>query len=214
MFDLTSRKPVDLTLPLRKGMRGFDSEIANTVVENGWNASTLHIYSHTGTHMDAPLHFEASDRTIDQYPVSRFIGKAWVVTIKVDQASQLHTVEDLGEVASTFQAGDSLIIKTNWSQFENEDKYREQLPRVGLDLAEWCVENQVNMLAVEPPSVADVNNMKELTEVHKVLLGGNVIIIEGLTNLDQIKGQTTILMALPLKVLGGDGAPARVVAFD
>ena len=213
MFDLRDLKPVDLTLPLRKGMRGFDSDVANTVKDDGWNASTLHIYSHTGTHMDAPLHFEAGKETIDEYPVSRFLGKAWIIRVNVNTPGYLHTVKDLGDIEKRFNPGDSLIVQTQWSQFENQSKYRDELPRIGKDLALWCVENQVNMLAVEPPSVADVNNLPEVTEIHKILLKGNVIIIEGLTNLEQLKGDSAILMALPLKVLGGDGAPARVVAF-
>ena len=213
MFDLTKLKPVDLTLPLRKGMRGFDYHQANTVKDHGWNARTLQIYSHCGTHMDAPLHFEAAPGTIDQYPVSSFMGKAWVVKIPVNQSSQLLTVKDLGPVLQKFRAGDSLIIQTEWSQFENTPKYRDEMPRIAQDLALWCVQNKVNMLAVEPPSVADVNNMDELTEVHQILLKGGVIIIEGLTNLGALRGESVILLALPLKVEGGDGAPARVIAF-
>ena len=213
MYDLTNLKPVDLTLPLRPGMRGFDFDQAYTVKDNGWNARTLHIYSHCGTHMDAPLHFEAAPGTIDQYPVASFIGKAWLVRIPIAQPSQLLTVDDLEPVWPGFQPGDSLIIQTEWSQFENTAKYRDEMPRISKELAIWCVENQVNMLAVEPPSVADVNNMEELTEVHQILLKGGVIIIEGLTNLGALNGESVILMAFPLKVQGGDGAPARVIAF-
>ena len=57
MPDLQDLKPIDLTLPLTRGMRGYDFENSHTIEEHGWNASTLHIYSHAGTHMDAPLHF-------------------------------------------------------------------------------------------------------------------------------------------------------------
>ena len=70
------------------------------------------------------------------------------------------------------------------------------------------------MLGVEPPSVADVNNLEEVTEIHRILLDGDVIIIEGLTNLRQIRRDQVVLIALPLKVEGGDGAPARVIALE
>jgi kynurenine formamidase len=62
--------------------------------------------------------------------------------------------------------------------------------------------------------VADVNNLEELTNIHRILLGGGVIIVEGLTNLDQISSQVVTLAAFPLKIAGGDGAPARVIAFE
>jgi kynurenine formamidase len=214
MIDISTLNPIDLTLPLKSGMRGFNSETANTVSDHGWNATLLHIYSHCGTHMDAPLHFEASPATIDQYPVSRFIGKAWRVKVSITEPNQSIGPEQLGDVADKFEAGDSLLLETQWSQNVTEPKYRDELPRISEELAEWCVSNKVNMLGVEPPSVADVNNLKELTAVHKILLTGGVIIIEGLTNLHSIINEEVILVALPLKVEGCDGAPARVIAFD
>ena len=68
-----------------------------------------------------------------------------------------------------FKEGDSLLIETQWSQYVSEPKYRDELPRISKELALWCVSNKVNMLGVEPPSVADVNNIIELTAVHKIL---------------------------------------------
>jgi kynurenine formamidase len=70
------------------------------------------------------------------------------------------------------------------------------------------------MLGVEPPSVADVNNLPEVTKIHEILLGGGITIIEGLCNLDQIKAEFVTLIALPIKYKNGDGAPARVVAIE
>ncbi|MEL7122642.1 MAG: cyclase family protein, partial [Bacteroidota bacterium] len=70
------------------------------------------------------------------------------------------------------------------------------------------------MLGVEPPSVADVNNLVEVTQIHTTLLQGKVSIIEGLTNLESISSDKVWLMALPLKIKDGDGAPARVIAFS
>ena len=99
MIDISTLNPIDLTLPLKSGMRGFNSETANTVSDHGWNATLLHIYSHSGTHMDAPLHFEATPATIDQYPVSKFIGKAWRVKVPITEPSQSIGPEQLGDVA-------------------------------------------------------------------------------------------------------------------
>jgi kynurenine formamidase len=62
--------------------------------------------------------------------------------------------------------------------------------------------------------VADVNNRQELTDVHRVLLEAGVVIVEGLTNLDRIQSEVVEFIALPLKVLDGDGAPVRAVAIE
>ena len=76
------------------------------------------------------------------------------------------------------------------------------------------VQKSIGILGVEPPSVADVNNLEEVTKIHQILLGGDVIIVEGLCNLDLIEKPKVKLIALPLKVTNGDGAPARVIAIQ
>ncbi|MEL6274659.1 MAG: cyclase family protein, partial [Bacteroidota bacterium] len=81
-------------------------------------------------------------------------------------------------------------------------------------LAKWCVQKKVKMLGVEPPSVADVNNLPEVTAIHHILLQGDVLIIEGLMGLQQITKEYVMLLALPLKIAGGDGAPARVIVME
>ncbi len=206
--------PIDLTLSLADGQRGVAFETARTVEKDGWNARTLHLYSHCGTHMDSPLHFGVSEQTIDEFPLSDCMGKAWVVRIAGDCTRRLLTVSDLGGVAETLQPGDSLLLQTGWSHFVNEDKYRDALPRISEELAKWCVDKGVKILGVEPPSVADVHNLEEVTRIHRILLSGGVIIVEGLTHLELLKGSTVYFMALPLKVVNGDGAPVRALAFE
>jgi kynurenine formamidase len=205
---------IDLTINLNNDIKGVQLEQVKSVKEDGWNASYYKIYSHVGTHMDAPFHFEVSDQTIDQIPVGRFITPAWIVDATDAGPKGLIEIRHLGALLAEFKPGESLIIKTGWSAKLGSDAYRDDLPRISKELAEWCVLNRVNILAVEPPSVADVNNMEEVTLIHKILLGGDVIILEGLTNLEQISKNKVTLIAMPLKVKDGDGAPARVVAIQ
>lgn len=206
---------VDLTLTMRVGMRGVDWEQAKTVEKDGWNARTLHLYSHAGTHMDARTHFGAGEETIDQHTPERCMGPAWVVRLGEVKPGQLHEVADLGDVADRFRPGDSLLLHSGWSRHSDEPAiYRDQLPRISEGLARWCVEKQVKLLGVEPPSVADVNNREELTHIHRILLGGGVTIVEGLTHLDQLTEEKVFFAALPLKIEGGDGCPCRAFAIE
>ncbi|MEM9338167.1 MAG: cyclase family protein [Bacteroidota bacterium] len=204
---------IDLTLPYKSGSPGFEKSSSKTVSKDGWNASTLTFYSHSGTHMDAPIHFEVSDETIDQIPLDRFVGRAWKIAVPATSDHLLITPEMIMDQLVDFEEGDSLLLHTGWSGRVGTPDYRDKLPRVSEALAEWCVSNKVKMLGVEPPSVADVNNLEEVTRIHRILLG-NVVIIEGLTNLDQIREKQVKLIALPLKIAGGDGAPARVIAME
>jgi arylformamidase len=206
---------VDLTLPLTPGQRGVAMEPKFTVVRDGWNAATWQLYSHAGTHMDAPVHFAAGPGTIDQQSPDGCMGPAWVVRLPHLKPKSVLTVSDLGAVAGKFLAGESLLLATDWSRYESDlTRYRDELPRVGDELAAWCVEKRVRLLGVEPPSVADVNNLGEVTRIHRILLGGGVTIVEGLTHLDQLVNERVFFVALPLKLAGGDGSPVRAFAID
>ena len=206
-------KITDLTLTYTDGMRGVAFETARTKEKDGWNAKTLHLYSHAGTHMDAPFHFGVNDQTIDEFEVNRFVCDSWVIPIDVVPKQKL-TVEDLGVFSDLIQKGDGIILQTGWAQFVNESKYREELPGIHEGLARWLVDKQINMLAVEPPSIADVMDLEEVTKIHEILLGGDIIIVEGLTNVVKLSKEKVKLIALPLKIKDGDGAPARVIAIE
>ncbi len=205
---------IDLTLTFTNSLTGFSKAPSKTLDTDGWNASTLTFYSHCGTHMDAPIHFNVSEQTIDNIPVTDFVGRAWVIDVRSVGARGLIYPEDIPQnIKDAFVPGDSLVFWTGWSQYVNTPKYRDELPRMSESLAIWCVDNKVKMLGVEPPSVADVNNLDEVTKIHQILLQG-VVIIEGLTNLEALETNCVELIALPLKIKEGDGAPARVIAIE
>jgi len=205
---------IDLTLPLAQGMRGVNLEPSCTVEEEGWNATMLHLYSHAGTHMDAPTHFGVGETSIDQIEPDRFMGPAWIAEIAGVNSKSLIQIKDLGVTADKVQPGESLILRTGWSHYVHEPRYRDELPRVSLELAQWCVERKINFLGVEPPSVADVHNLEEVTRVHQTLLVGNVLPVEGLSNLHSIQQERITLIIMPLKITGGDGSPVRALAVE
>ncbi len=205
---------IDLTVSLSNELPGVSIEPARRMQTDGWNATTLHLYSHGGTHMDAPAHFGVTAQTIDEIPLERCMGPAWVIDLTGIAPRALIRVTDLGSVEKEIRPGDSLLLRTGWSQRIGTPSFRNSLPRVSLELARWCGEHQLRLLGVEPPSVADVNNLDELTAVHEALLAGGVVIVEGLTNLDQIRKRKITFMALPLKVAQGDGAPVRALAVE
>lgn len=206
--------PIDLTMPMALGMRGVNYETARSLETDGWNARNLQLYSHAGTHMDAQTHFGAGEETIDILPLDRCIGPAWIVRLAGLLPGALMTVDNLGEIANELQPGDSLLFDTGWSAFlDKTEIYRDGLPRISEGLANWCVERRVKMIGVEPPSIADVNCMPELTLIHRILLKAKITIVEGLTNLDSIPGRKCHFAAFPLKIKGGDGCPCRAVAW-
>nr|WP_297919364.1 cyclase family protein [uncultured Allomuricauda sp.] len=214
MLDLEHKNYIDLTLTLSNDLNGVTISKARSLARDGWNASTLELYSHVGTHMDAPLHFGVNPQSIDEIPVQRFISFAWVVNLSGIAESSLITIDDMRPIAKKIQKGHSLILRTDWSKRVGTTSYRDALPRISKELAEWMVEKRIALLGVEPPSIANVNNIREVTEIHTILMQNDILILEGLVNLDKITKEQVTLIALPLKILRGDGAPARVLALE
>ncbi len=164
--------------------------------------------------MDASVHFGVGSQTIDNIAVDNLIGPAWVADIRPIEPCALIKPERLGEIADQFKPGDSLLICTGWSDYYGQDKYRDGLPRVSAGLARWCVDKKVKMLGVEPPSIADVNSIEELSTIHQILFDGGVIVVEGLANLASLSKSKVNFIALPLKITDGDGAPVRAIAIE
>ncbi|MEM7380954.1 MAG: cyclase family protein [Bacteroidota bacterium] len=211
---MKGKKVIDLTRAVSDKVAGVRIDAARTLNEDGWNASTLQLYSHSGTHMDAPFHFEVNPQTIDKLPPDRLISRAWVVDLRPVKPGELLQVSQVESIEEVFEKGDSLILHTGWSKKHGSSEYRDKLPRISKELAVWMGEKGVNILGVEPPSVADVNNLEEVTEIHQILMKNDIIILEGLVNLEALSKAEVTLIALPLKVYKGDGAPARVIALE
>ncbi|MBM3458769.1 MAG: cyclase family protein [Armatimonadetes bacterium] len=206
---------LDLTLPFRRDMRGFDWEHRFTLERDGWNARTLHLYSHAGTHMDAQVHFVAGPETLDQIALERCCGRPRVAHLPETRPREWLTPAHLGPLEQSFQPGEILLLATGWSRYrEQPEVYRDGLPRVGDELARWCVDRSVKLLGVETPSVCDVNSLEELTRIHRILLLGGVVIVEGLTGLEQVRDGVGWFVAAPLKIEGGDGCPCRAFVVN
>lgn len=205
---------IDLTRTLDTRVPGFEKEPARRIDVDGWNATTLQLYSHCGTHIDAPVHFGVGDQTVDELPLERCVAQAWVADLTPTEPRQLLMPDDLGETKDRVQPGDGLLLRTDWHHRFGQPEFRDALPRVSEELANWLVERQVGLLGVEPPSIADVNILAEVTKIHEILFAGDVIIVEGLVNLDEIREPKVRLVALPLKIAEGDGCPVRAIAVE
>jgi kynurenine formamidase len=127
---------------------------------------------------------------------------------------ELITIEHLAPWKERISPGSRLLLRTDWGKRAGTEAYRDELPRIHVELARWLVRKGIALLGVEPPSVADVGNREELVAVHGVLLEGGVVIVEGLVNLDQLHLDRVEFIALPLRVLAGDGTPVRAVAVE
>jgi kynurenine formamidase len=208
------KRIVDLSLTIDSTMRGVELFPEKRLDRDGWNATRLSLYSHCGTHMDAPAHFLPGGAGLEKQELTACIGPAQVIDLTPIEPRSLVTPNHLAAAADDIITGSRLLLRTDWYHRYGTAAYRDELPRISIELAEWLVARKVILLGVEPPSVADVNNIAELTAVHRVLMSGGVTIVEGLAHLDQLTSQVVDFVALPLKIAGGDGSPIRAVALE
>jgi kynurenine formamidase len=205
---------IDLSLTLRSGMRGVELEDQSTFADKGWHTRLLHLYSHAGTHMDAPYHFLQSGKTLEQVALDKCIGPAWVIDLTFLKPRDLITTEHLAPYVDKVTRGARLLLRTDWYKHAEMDDYRTHFPRISLPLARWLAERGIALVGVEVPAVASVDDREELVSVHQALLGAEIVIVESLANLDALHQEQVTFIALPLKIAGGDGSPVRAVAIE
>ncbi len=207
-----SGRIVDLTLTHYHGMRGVQIVPNTSIAQEGFNTTNLTLYSHAGTHMDAPRHFVDGGRTLDKLELAKCIGPALVIDLSHKAPNSLMTVEDFAAHAHAIGPGTRLLLRTDWDLHAELPDYRTSFPRISRELATWLVARQVWLVGLEMPSVASLQDKAELTEVHQILLRGEVVIVECLANLRDLPPQVTFI-ALPLKIDQGDGSPIRAIAM-
>ncbi len=209
-----AHRVVDLSLALFHGMRGVEFDPQATFAQDGYNTTNLLLYSHAGTHLDAPAHFVGGGRTVDQLDLAKCVGPALVIDLSHKPANSLITIDDLKPFESRISQGSRLLLRTDWDKHANQPDYRTRFPRIALEMAEWLVERGIWLLGVEAPAVASLQDREELKAVHRALLRGGIVIVESLANLRDLRAQDVFFIALPLKIDGCDGSPVRAVAIE
>lgn len=186
--------------PVYPGDPEIKIEPAGVIERDGWNDHVISVNTHVGTHTDAPLHMIANGKTLDQVPIEQFVGRGRL--IEVGKEFDFESIKQ-----ADIEEGDIVLFRTSMSEHYYEPVYFEECPVMSEEIANYLVERKVKMVGVDAGSVDNADSFP----IHKILLGGNVLIIENLTNLDKLTGKEFTVYALPIK-LDIDGAPARVIA--
>lgn len=182
--------------------------------EEGMAVSKFAVSSHTGTHIDAPFHFVPGGKKLDELSPDRFVRSAVLLDFSQLGKKGAVTVDGLAEKEDLIEEGDIVVIRTGWAdEMEGTEDYFMESPYIEPEAAEWLVDKNVSGFAIDAGNVENPDLMEtdRAAEIHKILLGGGLIIIEGLVNLDALTEGRHEIFALPLKLKGRDGSPARVM---
>lgn len=202
---------IDISVPLKDGMIHWPgdppvriSRVKDIAQGNSTNLSALSIGAHSGTHVDAPVHFLPGGKGIDQAEVSALVGRARV--LEINNAESV-TAEELS--SHRIRKGDRLLFKTrNSSRAWHELPFMKDFVYLTDEGARFLAERRVRLVGVDYLSAGSYRYGGK--EVHRSLLAAGVWLIEGL-DLSAVTVGSYYLMCLPLRIVGGDGAPARAV---
>jgi kynurenine formamidase len=208
-------------------------KVADGVTPQGYYyaANNFATSEHGGTHIDAPVHFAKGHWSVDQIPLEKLVGDAVVVDVTAKCASQPDyrvTIEDFtaweqanGQIAP----GAIVLIRTGFSKYwPDAAKYlgtaergeeavaKLHFPGLHPDAASWLAEmRKVKALGLDTASIDYGQSAKY--ESHQILYGRDIPAFENLTNLDRLPARGAFVVALPMKIKGGSGAPLRAIAM-
>jgi kynurenine formamidase len=203
-IDLT--QTIDGDMPVFPGTDPVQIAQKFTLAKDGFAELVIRMVSHTGTHIDAPRHLLPSGKSLDDYPVSFFIGKAMILDLGPDDISD----ETLASREKELRETDFLLLRTLCAKRWGRPDYFEEMPSPSLDTVKKLCSHKLRGIGIDAISIDPIRSIS--LDNHHNILGRNMIIIENLTNLHRLPDQPFRLIALPLKVAGSDGFSARVVA--
>lgn len=202
---------LDVSVPLRDGMLHWpgDPPVGITRVKdidkgNSANLSLVSMGVHSGTHVDVPVHFIADGKGVDEVELSALVGRARVIEIR---HAECITVDELRQ--NRVRRGERILFKTrNSSNSWYEGPFNQDFVYLSDEAAQYLVDRGVRLAGADYLSMGSYRHGGRT--VHRLLLSSGAYIVEGL-NLFGIAPGIYDMVCLPLKLVGGDGAPARAI---
>ncbi len=193
-------------MPVWPGNPPVSLERVNKIEEGAnSNVSQLKIGVHTGTHVDAPVHFIQGAAGVEALPLKMLTGRVYVVEISNSDLLDAETLEASGIPPRTKR----VLFKTRNSQLwaKGVQEFQRDFVAVDSSGATWLVQRKIQLVGVDYLSVAPFGQSRP---AHRILLEAGVLVVEGL-DLSSVSQGRYAFYCLPLKLVGSDGAPARAI---
>ena len=177
----------------------------STMERDGFRETRLEIFSHVGTHMDAPAHMLPGASELDELPASAFVGSAWVL----DASAYGGKIPP--EALDGFPGADFLLVSTGWERYWNTDKYFGAYPTLSAAAVERAISLGVRGIGLDTMGIDPMDDTQYTN--HFIMFRAGLVIVENLCALEPLRGRLVRFAALPLKYRHADGAPVRAIAI-
>lgn len=181
---------------------------------SGWCAEELRLFTHLGTHVDAPYHRFPTGARLDEIPLERLVCQAVCIAADKAGAGAPIGVEVLAEYAGGVEPGSALLLRTGWGDRRaNTEEYLYRSPWLSREAAEWVVARGLVGVGIDHFSIGGAQP-QNVTIPHDILLIAGLWIAEGLCIPPELTRLGPFLLVVaPLALTGASGAPARVLAL-
>jgi len=216
---MTKSRIIDLTMSIEEGMQTFPThwhpfveitQLGRHGIENRETRKVI-LGTHTGTHIDAPLHFIPGGKTVDQIPLEQLVGLASILDLTEFGAGAEVGVNDISRILGD-RSAERILLRFDWDLNLGNLKYYNETPYLSEEAAQWLVNKGCRLLGMDTPMPDNPKNSRGCAKDspnHKIFLGNSVILLEYLVNLRSIDQSIVQLVVAPMKIKGGDGAPVR-----
>ena len=202
IYDVTV--PLSASVPTYPGDPRFDIEFTHRLAAGDpYNLARFSLGAHSGTHVDAPYHFLADGAAVDELPLEILMGKARVLEIPARDRIRREDLEAL-DLRDDLR----VLLKTRMSGQLRLPEFQEDFVHLTGDAAAYLAQAGLKLVGIDYLSVDRFGSAD--FEAHQALLGAGVVIVEGL-DLSEVEPGEYDMACLPLRIVGADGAPARVV---
>ena len=205
---------LDLTHPLAEDMPVYPGtepprfQQANTIARDGFAEKLLCMYSHTGTHIDAPAHMLEGAPTLDRLGVGHFVGTACVIDVEGQAVIGLPALQ---AQAALVEGCDFVLFRTGWSRLWGQEAYFSGFPVLSAEASAWLAGRGLKGVGFDAISVDAVGSTDFAN--HATFFRAGMICIENLTALEPLVGRRFLFSCLPLRIEAADGSPVRAVAL-
>ena len=198
-------------MPVYPGTESPIIKQSNSLEKDGFIEKTILMSYHTGTHIDSPSHILSNGKSLDLFDVKYFVGKGVVLDLREIKSSIIN-IYNLLPFEKIIASVDFLLLNLGWSRFWGRHEYFARYPVLSIEAAEWLTKN-FNLRGLGIDAISVDQEGSNTFPVHRKLFKKEIIVIENLTNLEQLGNSTFLFSCLPLKIERADGSPIRAVAF-